>query len=238
MAKINNLKKDLRQFERPEKAKFLKRFFKTGKGEYAEGDEFLGLMTAETRSVARKNLDLSFSDLAKLLSSKVHEERMTAVMILTRRFEKGNPDIKKEIYDFYFKNISGINNWDLVDSSAPNIVGAYLYLSKSGRKILCDFAKSSDLWKKRIGMMSTFYFVKNNEFNDTLKIAEILLLDNHDLIYKAVGWMLREIGNRNLAIEEKFLKKHYKKMPRIMLRYAIEKFPESKRKMYLEAKIS
>lgn len=237
MAKLESLKKDLRKFERPEKAKFLKRLFKTGKGEYAEGDFFLGLMTDEIRGVAKKYLNLSFSDLAKLLSSKIHEERVVALMILSRRFDKANSLEKKEIYDFYLNNLDGVNNWDLVDGSAANIIGRYLFESKSSKEFLFDFARSNNLWKRRIAIMSTFFYIKQNDFGDALKIAEILLNDKHDLIHKAVGWMLREIGNRNLVVEENFLKTHYKKMPRTMLRYAIEKFPEGTRKKYLESKI-
>lgn len=237
MSKLKNLKKDLRKFERPEKAKVLTRFFKTGKGEYAEGDQFLGLKTDETRSVARKYSDLNYSDLKNLLESKIHEERMVAVMVLINRSKKGNLDIKKEVYEFFINNLSGINNWDLVDVSVPHIIGGYLYLAKGNRNVLYDFAKSNNLWKKRIGIMSTFYFIRNYEYQDTLRISEILLTYNHDLIHKAVGWMLREIGNRNLQAEEKFLKIYYKKMPRTMLRYAIEKFPERLRIKYLESKI-
>jgi len=237
MIDLNNLKKDLRGFVRPEKAKILMRFFKTGKGEYGEGDEFLGLMTAETRSVAFKYADLSFPEISELLDSKIHEERVVAVMILTRRFEKADLTGKKEICDFYFKNIAGINNWDLVDGSAPIIVGGYLYLSNDSRKILYDLAKSNDLWKKRIGMMACFYFIREKDFSDALQIAEILLNDEHDLIHKAVGWMLREIGNRDIKVEEEFLKKYYKAMPRTCLRYAIEKFPGEKRQEYLKGRV-
>ena len=237
MNDLKNLKNDLRSFQRLEKAKILMRFFKTGKGEYGEGDEFLGLMTDETRSVARKYFDLPLADISKLLASKLHEERVVAVMILAKRLNKADLSGKKEIYDFYFENISGINNWDLVDSSAPLIVGGYLYLSKESRDILYKMARSNSLWKKRIGIMATFYFVQEKDFSDALKIAEILVNDKEDLIQKAVGWMLREIGNRDQKIEEDFLKKYFKTMPRTMLRYAIEKFPEEKRKSYLNGKI-
>lgn len=237
MTDFENLKKDLRKFQRPNKAKILQRFFKTGKGEYGEGDVFLGLMTDETRSVANKYVSLSLPDTSKLLASKIHEERVTAVMILTRQFRKADIDGKKEIYDFYFENIGGINSWDLVDGSAPNIAGAYLFLSKSPRDVLYKLVKSKGLWDKRIAMMSTFYFIKEKDFSDALKIAEILVNDKEDLIQKAVGWMLREIGNRDIEVEEIFLKKHYTTMPRTCLRYAIEKFPEEKRQAYLKGKI-
>lgn len=234
---LDNLKKDLRKFQRPQKSKILSRFFKTGKGEYAEGDKFLGLNTPETKSVAIKYKDLEYEKLKSLLSSKIHEERMVAVMILVDRFKKGDLAIKKEVYDFYVNNLFGINNWDLVDVSCPWIIGGYLYLSKVKRNILYDFAKSNSLWIKRISIISTYYFIRENEFKDTLEISKVLLSDKHDLIHKAVGWMLREVGKRNLEVEEKFLKVHYKDMPRTMLRYAIERFPEVKRKKYLLSKI-
>jgi len=232
------LKKDLRKFAKPSKAKILQRFFKTGPGEYAEGDIFLGLKTDETKSVAKKYEDLSLPELKKLLLSKIHEERVTAVMILNRRFLRADPKKKKVIYQFYLENISGINNWDLVDGSAPVIIGGYLDVSGDSRKILYRFAVSNSLWERRIGMMATFFFIKKNKYEDAFKIAKILLEDNEDLIHKAVGWMLREIGKRKQEQEEKFLKKYYQKMPRTMLRYAIEKFPEAKRQAYLKSKVT
>ena len=234
MSDLNNLRKDLRSFRRPGKAKILMRFFKTRPGEYGEEDKFLGLMTAETRSVAQKYSDPPLNFITKLLASKIHEERVVAVMILTRQFKGSDLKGKKKIYDFYFKNIKGINNWDLVDGSAPTIVGDYLSLSNSPRDILYKLVKSKSLWERRIGIMATFCFIKNKDFSDALKISEMLLDDKEDLIHKAVGWMLREIGNRDIKAEEGFLKKFYKKMPRTMLRYAIEKFPEAKRQSYLK----
>jgi len=238
MKKLQDLKKELKNFKKPDKANSLQRFFKTGKGEYGEGDIFLGLKTAETSSIAEKYKELlSFSELKELLASKIHEERSVAVMILNRQFQKGGFKEKEEIYGFYLKNLSGINNWDLIDTSAHRIIGAYLDLSGKSRKFLYEFAKSGNLWKRRIAIMTTFHFIRKKEFKDSLKIAEILLNDREDLIHKAVGWMLREIGNRDLATEERFLKGYYKKMPRTMLRYAIEKFPESKRQAYLKGKI-
>ncbi len=232
---LKSLRDDLRKFERPPKAKSLQRFFKTGPGEYAEGDVFLGLKTDETRSVAKKYQDLSLSDLSQLLSSKIHEERVTAVMILNRRFSKADLKEKKKIYQFYLDNILGINNWDLVDSSAPTIVGGYLDVSGDSREVLYQFAVSQNLWERRIGMMVTFFFIQKRQFEDALRIAERLLNDKEDLIHKAVGWMLREIGKKDFATEERFLKKHYRQMPRTMLRYAIEKFPQEKRQAYLKS---
>lgn len=234
---LDSLKKELRSFLKPGRAKILLRFFKTGPGEYGEGDQFLGLKTDEIRSVAKKYSSLSFLDISKLLASKVHEERTVAVMILNQRFKKADLKEKKKIYDFYFDNIAGINNWDLVDGSAPTVVGGYLYELNEPRKILYELAKSNNLWKRRIGIMACFYFIREKDFADALKISEILIQDKEDLIQKAVGWMLREIGNRDTKTEEKFLQKYCQKIPRTMLRYSIEKFPEDKRQKYLKGKI-
>ena len=236
MSDLDNLRIDLRSYLKPGRAKILLRF-KTGPGEYGEGDQFLGLKTDETRSVAKKYSSLSFFDISKLLASKVHEERIVAMMILNQRLKKTDLKERKKIYDFYFENITGINNWDIVDGSAPNIVGKYLYLSKSSRNILYEMAKSENLWRRRIGIMACYFFIKEKDFTDALKISEILLQDKEDLIQKAVGWMLREIGNREIKTEEDFLHKYYQKMPRTMLRYAIEKFPEEKRQGYLKGRI-
>jgi 3-methyladenine DNA glycosylase AlkD len=230
-----SLRKEIKSVSNPDKAKFLQRFFKTGKGEYAEGDVFLGIVVPVQRQIAKKYKPLSFPELKKLITSKYHEERLIALLILVERFKKAKEDEKEKIVKFYLDNRKGINNWDLVDLSAPKILGEYLI--DKDRNILFIFAKSNDLWEKRIAVLSTFTFIKNNDFNDALKIFEILLNDKHDLIHKAVGWMLREIGKIDLKTEENFLRKHYKAMPRTMLRYAIEKFPERKRKAYLEGEI-
>ncbi len=229
---LNQLEKDLLNLKNPEKAELLQRFFKTGKGQYGEGDIFLGITVPKQREIAKKYPDLSLKELQKLLSSKIHEHRLISLIILTNKYKKADKKEKKEIFDFYLKNTSNINNWDLIDLSAPNIVGDYLF--DKDRTILYKLAKSNNLWEKRISILSTAYFIRNNQFKDTLKIAEILLNDNHDLIHKAVGWMLREVGKKNQEIEEKFLRKHYKRMPRTMLRYSIEKFDENKRKHYLK----
>lgn len=232
--KISVLKKELKKISDPRQAKVLQRFFKTGKGEYGEGDIFWGVKVPDQRKIANKFQGLSLKDLEKLLSSKIHEHRMTALLILIKQYEKADEQKKKRIFDFYLKNTKNINNWDLVDISAPKIVGDYL-LDKP-RTVLYKLAKSENLWERRIAIISTWAFIRNNEFDDTLKIAKILLNDEHDLIHKAVGWMLREVGKRNQEIEEEFLKKHYLKMPRVMLRYAIERFEERKRKFYLDKK--
>jgi len=230
---LNDLKLDLRKESDSEKAKILQRFFKTGKGEYGEEDIFLGITVPKQRQIAIKYESLALKDIQLLLKSKIHEERLTALLILVNNYKKS--ENKSEIYDFYLKNTKNINSWDLVDLSAQVIIGTYL--EDKDRSILYKLAKSSNLWERRIAIISTFHFIKNNDFSDALKIAEILLNDKHDLIHKAVGWMLREIGKRDISVLENFLKKNYHSMPRTMLRYAIEKFPEKKRKMYLAGKI-
>jgi 3-methyladenine DNA glycosylase AlkD len=235
MGKLRQIKKDLRAAGDHKRAVESLRFFKTGKGEYGEGDRFLGLKVGDMRSIAKRYRDLSFADLAKLLDSAWHEERSTALMILVDRYGKGDDKERGEIYRFYLKNIRAVNNWDLVDTTAPHIVGTHL-VGRS-RSILYRFAGSRDLWKRRIAILATFTFVRRDDFDDTFRISDILLEDKQDLIHKAVGWMLREVGNRSMVAEEKFLKTRYKRMPRTMLRYAIEKFPEKKRKAYLEGRI-
>jgi 3-methyladenine DNA glycosylase AlkD len=211
------------------------RFFKTEPGEYGEGDIFIGIKVPVLRKLAKEYLDLALKDTRKILRSKYHEVRLLALLIMVGQFSRGDEKKKKSIYELYLKNTRYINNWDLVDLSAYHIVGPYL-MDKS-REPLFELANSGSLWERRIAIMSTFYFIKNNEFTDTLEIAGILLSDAEDLIHKAVGWMLREIGKRQLKTEEAFLKRNYKIMPRTMLRYAIEKFPEPKRKRYLKGTV-
>jgi len=224
-----DFKKELKNKADPKRAKITQRFFKTSPGEYGEGDVFLGIAVPEIRKLVKKYSDLKIKEIIRLLHSKIHEERLTALLIMVNKFQiKEN---KEKIYDLYLKNTKYINNWDLVDLSADKIIGDYL-LNKS-KSILYKLAKSKSIWERRISIIATFNFIKNNEFEETLKIAKILLNDEHDLIHKAVGWMLREVGKRDLKTEERFLKKYCKKMPRTMLRYAIEKFPEKKRKQYL-----
>jgi len=232
---LTEIRKAISKQKNPTQAIILQRFFKTGKGEYGEGDIFYGIKVPEQRMVAKQFKDLAFDDLKELIKSKVHEERLIAAFILVDQYKRGDEKKKKIVFDFYLKNRKGINNWDLVDLSAPKIVGAYL-IDKE-KKLLYKFANSKDLWEKRISIISTQTFIREYFFEDTLNISKILLQDKHDLIHKAVGWMLREIGNRDLETEEEFLKKHYKAMPRTMLRYAIEKFPEQKRIAYLRGKI-
>lgn len=232
---LSRIREDIKRAADPEKAKNLQWFFKTGPGEYGEGDIFLGLTVPKSRAIAKKHKDLSLNDTEKLLHSKFHEERLIALVILVHKFKKGDTRTQKEVYDLYLKNTKHINTWDLVDLSAHKIVGAYL-LDKD-KKVLDKLTRSKDFWERRIVVIATFAFIKNMQFDYTLKISETLLDDKHDLIHKAVGWMLREIGNRSMPAEEKFLKKHYKKMPRTMLRYAIEKFPETRRQAYLKGTI-
>jgi 3-methyladenine DNA glycosylase AlkD len=227
-----DIKKRLRQFASAEKATLLQGFFKTGPGQYGEGDVFIGVMVPNIRKVAKEFQDAPIAEIVKLLRSSVHEERLLALLMLVNGFAKGDDAVKKKIFGLYLKNTRFINNWDLVDLSAPNIVGAYL--SDKKRKPLYDLARSRDLWKRRIAILATFAFIKQNDHADALGIAKILLHDTHDLIHKAVGWMLREMGKRDLPAEERFLKQHYRTMPRTMLRYAIERFPEVKRMKYLK----
>lgn len=207
------------------------RFFRTGPGEYGYGDKFLGIKVPVLRELAKENQLLSIPDIQILLQSQYHEERLVGAFILILQFKVGDDDRQKIIYKVYLKNWRAFNNWDLVDTTTPNIVGEYLI--KNDRKILYQFVKSENLWKRRMAILATFSFIKRNQFVDTLRLSQQLLKDKHDLIHKAVGWMLREVGKRNLVAEETFLKKHVKTMPRTMLRYAIERFPETKRKKYL-----
>jgi len=232
---LENLKKELKNKSSAKRAKNSQRFFKTGPGEYGEGDVFLGITVPEIRKIANKFFRLKLQDIEELLKSKFHEERLVSLLILVVKFKKGDENARKKIYEFYLKNLEFVNNWDLVDSSAEQVIGDYLL--KRNKNILARLAKSKNLWERRIAIVATFRFIKNNKFFDTFKISKILLRDEHDLIHKAVGWMLREVGNRSLESEEEFLKKHYKKMPRTMLRYAIEKFNENKRLLYLKGKI-
>jgi len=227
------IKNELNKFADKKQAKNLQRYFKTGKGQYGEDDVFLGLRAAEIKLVARKYYQTADLDIIqKLLHSVCHEDRVLALRILTYKFPKANETEQKKIYNFYLKNTTRINNWDLVDLSAPNIVGRWLL--NHDRKILYKLARSKNLWERRIAIISTFTFIRAGQIEDTIKIAKILLSDQHDLIHKAVGWMLREVGKKNLPALEQFLKTHYYKIPRTMLRYAIEKFPEAKRKKYLK----
>ena len=232
---ISKLRSKIKTLADKEVAETMQWFFKTGKGDYGEGDIFVGLKVPLQRKLAREFKDLSLAEIGELLNSSIHEERLISLIILIDKYQKTDEKGKKLIFNFYLKQRKGINNWDLVDISAPKILGRYLLEKDKG--ILFKFAVSKNLWERRIAIISTQEFIKNNNFKTTLQIASILIKDEHDLIHKAVGWMLREIGKKDIALEEKFLRVHYKEMPRTMLRYAIEKFPETKRKKYLQGKI-
>ncbi|MDP2628473.1 MAG: DNA alkylation repair protein [Nanoarchaeota archaeon] len=234
---LSLIKKEIQSLANPEQAKNLQRFFKTGKGQYGEGDVFFGLNSQQIKDVAKKFYETDLGNIQELINSKIHEERMCALRILIQQYKKAkkNPLQRRRIFEFYLKNSKKINNWDLVDVSAPNIVGDFLEREDSG--ILRQLAISENLWEKRIAIVSTYTFIKKRKFGETLAISEILMNDEHDLIHKAVGWMLREVGKRNMEVLEIFLATRYKKMPRTMLRYAIEKFPEEKRKAYLKGEI-
>ena len=225
----------LKKFGDPAHAAVSQRFFKTGPGEYGEGDVFLGIRVPVLRKLAGEFADLTFRESMVLLHSHVHEERMLAILMFVRNFKRGDDGARKQIYELYLKSTEFINNWDLVDVSAEHIVGAYL-MNRSKRP-LYHLARSKMLWERRIAIMATFHYIKQREFSEALKIARMLLADPHDLIHKATGWMLREIGKRDVKTAEAFLKKHYQEMPRTMLRYAIERFPENKRQRYLKGTI-
>ena len=225
---LDKLKQELQSLGNPENAQACQRYFKTGPRQYGEGDIFLGISLPKQRQVANK-YNLNFEDIQNLLNSEIHEERLVGLLILIRNKNK------KGAFRFYLKNTSRINNWDLVDISAHRIVGDFLLDKERG--VLYDLAKSENLWEKRIAMISCFSFIRNEEFEDTLAISEILLKDSHDLIHKAVGWMLREVGKKDLNVLEDFLKKHYSNIPRTTLRYAIERFEEEKRKKFLKGEI-
>lgn len=230
-----NAQKELAQYADKKKAQLLMRFFKTGAGEYGEGDIFMGVMVPQTRMVAKKYKNLALQETKKLLKSPIHEERLLALLILVEQFQKGTEKQKESIYKFYLGNTKYINNWDLVDLSAHKIVGAYL-LDKN-KTILKTLAHSKIIWDRRIAILAMFQFIKNNDFDYALAVATMLVHDEHDLIQKAVGWMLREIGKKDQKIEEQFLKKHHKTMPRTMLRYAIERFPQKLRQFYLSSQL-
>jgi 3-methyladenine DNA glycosylase AlkD len=225
----------LRSLADPEVAAVSARFFKTGPGQYGEGDRFIGIKSPTLKTAAKEFNRLPLAEIEILLRSEVHEDRTLALVILVIQFEKGDDDARKRIYNLYVANTQHINNWDLVDISAPQIVGGYL--EERSRKPLYRMAKSSSLWERRISIVATHWFIRDGDFDDTLKISETLLRDEEDLIHKAVGWMLREVGKRNVATLEAFLGEQCRSMPRTTLRYAIERFSEEKRREYLKGTI-
>ena len=233
--KLEDIQKRLNKLGDKRHAAVSRRFFKTGPGEYGEGDVFIGIRVPVLRKIAAEYSDLPLEETVSLLRSSIHEERLLALLLLVRAFSKGDEATKKSIYVIYLEHTGFVNNWDLVDTSAQHIVGAYLM--DKDKEVLYRLAKSNNMWERRISIMSTFYFIQHHQFSETLKISKMLLFDRQDLIHKATGWMLREIGKRDLTTEEDFLKKHYKNMPRTMLRYAVEKFPEQKRQRYLKGTV-
>ncbi|HPG60196.1 MAG TPA: DNA alkylation repair protein [Candidatus Wallbacteria bacterium] len=233
MADCESVKKELEKYIKPIKKTILSGVFQTGKGGYGEGDLFMGVVVPDQRKVAKAFYrDISVGQTVELLKSPVHEHRLTALIIMTEKFSRLRDEgVKKSVYDAYIENIEYVNNWDLVDVSAPHISGPYLYDKPRGQ--IFSFARSGNLWKQRVAMLTTFYFIRKLDFQDAFKIADILIDHPHDLIHKAVGWMLREIGNRDRRAELDYLAPRYGKMPRTMLRYAIEKFEEPLRKNFL-----
>jgi len=226
----------MRQLADPAAARVLQRFFKTGPGEYGEGDVFLGIKVPPLRQLARACRDgTTIADMATLLQSPFHEERLLALLLLVQAFQRGSAAERRGIYRLYLKNTARVNNWDLVDSSAEHIVGGYLH--DQARRPLYKLVRSRSLWERRIAVLATFHYIKREEYADTLALAALLLDDPEDLLHKAVGWMLREVGKRDLAAEIGFLNQHYRAMPRTMLRYAIERFPEPQRRGYLRGEV-
>jgi len=235
MGRIEELKKDLKKLSSRQKAQNLQRFFKTGPGQYGEGDQFIGVVVPDIRKIARQYSDLPLGQATKLLHSAIHEERLCALLILVDQYQKGDSAKQKQIFNLYLKNYKYINNWDLIDLTAPRIVGAYL--ADKPKDILYKLARSKNLWQKRVAILATFCYIYQGQSKETIKIAKILIHDKHDLIHKAVGWMLREMGKRcDEQILLNFLDKNYKTMPRTALRYAIERLAENKRKYYLRKK--
>lgn len=230
---VNQIKKALQQHATPEKAQNSQRFFKTGKGQYGEGDQFIGVTVPEQRRIAKQFITLPLLAVEQLLHSKIHEHRLTALHILTYQYAKATEAEQKRIVQLYLRNTADINNWDLVDTSAPNILGNYLFTRS--RKKLYTLARSKNMWEQRIAIIATYAFIRRDEYTDTLKIATILLHHEHDLLHKAVGWMLREVGKRDQKVLEDFLDAHAAKMPRTMLRYAIEKMNKTKKRHYMKA---
>ena len=238
MSIIDVVKNKLEEYAEPDRVEKVSGYFQSYSGGYGEGDVFLGIRVPNQRKVARKYYQkVTLDEIEKLLNDKIHEYRLTALFLLINKYEKVDADDEiKNIVDLYLKNISQVNNWDLVDSSAPQILGPYFL--KRNKELLYDFVDSGDLWKQRIAIMTTFYFIKNESYADTLNMVESCLDYEHDLIHKACGWMLREIGKRDFETEYDFLAKYYQDMPRTMLRYAIEKFEEELRQQFLQGEIS
>ena len=230
-----SLERALRELGDPRVALFLQGFFKTRPGEYGEGDRFLGIRVPVLRKLARSHRSLPLRECKALLRSPYHEARLLALLILVGAYDRGDAKTRAAVYRLYLDNTDRVNNWDLVDSSAPQIVGRHL--EARDRSVLLELARSDSVWERRIATLATFHFIRRGEHEDALRVAELLLADRHDLIHKAVGWTVREIGNRDRTAAERFLRMHYREMPRTMLRYAIEKLPEPLRRQYLKGEI-
>jgi 3-methyladenine DNA glycosylase AlkD len=226
----------LRQIGDPEHARFVAGYFRTGPGEYGEGDRFLGIRLPQLRALVREHRGTSLEAIAELLRSEWHEARLLACLLLADAYGRADAEEREAIYRLYLGNTRWINNWDLVDSSAPHVVGAHL--EDRDRGVLEELARSESLWERRIAILATQHFIRRGDFGTTLRIAELLVEDRHDLIHKAVGWMLREVGNRDRAAEEVFLRRQHRTMPRTMLRYAVERFPPDLRQRYLKGEMA
>jgi len=231
-----NVLKQLEELAEPRKANLYQRFFKTGKGQYGEGDRFIGLTNPKIHAVVKEFKKLPLTEISKLVQNHFHEARVTAALIMVEQYRKANDKTKADIFNLYCQSFKFINNWDIVDLSAYKITGDYIYNHPNLLPKIYTWIKSKDLWTRRIGVMSTFAFIRNCDLGLTIDVCQQLLNDPHDLIHKATGWMLREVGKRDLSVLIKFLDKYTAQMPRIMLRYAIEKLPENKRRFYLEKK--
>lgn len=227
-----SIRKRLREHSDSDDARFLQRFFKTGRGEYGEGDRFLGIRVPIVRRLAMELRELPLDQIEALLHDRWHEARLLALILLGDAYERGSPSERAAIFDLYLSNTDHINNWDLVDVSAARVVGAHL--ANRPRKLLDRLARSPKLWERRIAIIATQAFIRNGELDDTIRLANVLLHDSHDLIHKAVGWMLREVGNRDRTRLEAFLDEHAREMPRTMLRYAIEKLPPADRRRFMK----
>lgn len=234
MNKAGDVLKELEYLKNSEKIKVFKKFFKTNKGEYGYGDMFWGISVPQVREISKRYFrDISFDEIKILINHRIHEVRLTGYLILTYQYEKSDNEKRKDIFDFYLNNLSGCNNWDLVDLSCYKIVGEYVLRNKEKRKRLYKLSKSRNLWQQRISIVSTYPMIKRKEFEDTLNISKLLLFHKHDLIHKAVGWMLREVGKQDMNVLRKFLNENINTIPRTTLRYSIERMNESERKGYL-----
>jgi 3-methyladenine DNA glycosylase AlkD len=233
---ITAIQRELESLGDASRAEILQRFFKTGPGEYGAGDRFRGIRVPVLRGLARKYQDLALAEAGRLLQSPFHEDRLLALFILMRHYYRGGQAVRDKLHRLYLENTRWVNNWDLVDASAPHLLGHYL--EDRPRDILPRLAGSGNLWERRLAIIATLHFIKQKDFDETLKIARVLLGDPEDLIHKAVGWMLREVQKRETTVAEAFLQTHYRQMPRTMLRYAIERLPQARRQAYLQGTVA